>query len=263
MCNPRRVMIHLAQAIEEAWRATVEQAATAEGEVGELARITADIPLDAEMGERALHMLERILQGEFEEYEPWERDDEGNYRHDLGEVILVYQPGGHQLVVEAALTETISAEVRASAEASGFTAGEVAVEAIGRYYDDGWGGRTEERAIAEAEAQAERKLQEAIEALHRQQHAAELEQAEAEARAQAEAEAAAELERLRTETRQALRQQLQVILAEAEDRVYHVMNRLVGEAYRRTLIELVQQNGGRVLTDERSGSVINLELELF
>jgi hypothetical protein len=256
-------MIYLAQAIEQAWRATVEQAALAEDEVGELGRITADIPLDAEMGEQALRMLERILQGEFEDYEPWERDAEGNYRRDLGDVALVYQPGSHQLVVEAALAEAISAEVRATAEASGLTAGEVAVEAIGRYYEDGWGGRTKERAIEEAQAEAEDRLQEAIEALHRQQHAAELEEAEAEARAQAQAEAAAELEHLRAEARQALRRRLQVTLAEAEDRVYHVMNRLVGEAYRRTLIELVQQNGGRVLTDERSGSVINLELELF
>ncbi len=54
-----------------------------------------------------------------------------------------------------------------------------------------------------------------------------------------------------------------MILADAEDRVYHTMNRLVGEAYRRTLLELVQQNGGRVLANERSGSVYNLELELY
>lgn len=263
MCNPRRVMIHLTQAIEEAWRTTVEQAAMATGEVQELARLTADIPLDAEMGERALQMLERILQGEFAEYEPWERDSEGNYRRDLGEVILIYQPGSRQLMVEAALAEQINAEVRATAEASGFTVGEVAAEAVGRYYEDGWGGRTEARARREAQAEAERKLTAAAEALHRQQHAAELEAAEAEAQAQAEAEAAAELERLQAETRQALRQRLQTILAEAEDRVYHTMNRLVGEAYRRTLIELVQENGGRVITDEQTGSVINLEVELY
>ena len=263
MCNPRRVMIHLARAIEEAWRTTVEQSVTAEGEVQELARIVADIPLDAEMGDRALIMMERLMQGEFEDDGPWDRDAEGNYRRDLGEVVLIYQPGSHQLVVEAALTETISAEARATAETGGFTVGEVAVEAVGRYYSDGWGGRTEERARQEAEAEAERKLAEAVEALHRQQHADELEQAEAEARAEAEAEAAAELERLQAETRQALRERLQVVLAEAEDRVYHTMNRLVGEAYRRTLIEMVQRNGGRILADERSGSVINLEVELF
>ncbi len=263
MCNPRRVMIQLARAIEEAWRATVEQAATATGEVQELARITADIPLDAEMGDRALQMLERIMRGEFPELEPWDRDADGNYRRDLGDVVLVYQPGSRQLIVEAGLTELIQAEARASAEASGFTVGEVAVEAVGRYYSDGWGGRTEERATAEAQAEAERKLAEAVAALHREQHRDELQAAEAEAQARAQQEAAAALALRRDEMRTALRQRLQATLANAEDRVYHTMNRLVGEAYRRTLIELVQENGGRVLSDERSGSVINLELELF
>lgn len=263
MCNPRRVMVHLSEAIEEAWRTTVEQAATAEGEIEELARLTADIPLDAEMGDRALQMLERILQGEFEAFDPWEQDEAGDYRRDLGDVTLIYRPGSRQLMVEAGLTERISAEARATAETGGFTVGEVAAEAVGRYYSDGWGGRTEAQARREAQAEAERKLAGAIEALHRRQHAAEIETAEAEALAQAEAEAAAELERLQAETRQALRHRLQAILAEAEDRVYLTMNRLVGEAYRRTLIEVVQENGGRILTDEQTGSVINLELELF
>lgn len=263
MCNPRRVMIHLSRAIEEAWRTTVEQAATVQGEVQELARVTADIPLNAEMGDRALEMLERVMQGEFDEFEPWDRDEEGNYRRDLGEVILIYHPGSHQLIVEASLTEQISAEARATAEAGGFTVGEVAVEAVGRYFDDGWGGRTEEYARREAQSSAERKLQEATEALHRQQHATEIDAAQSEARAQAEVRASAELEQLNHKTREALRERLQAILANAQDRVRHTMNRMVGEAYRRTLIELVQRNRGRVLTDERSGSVINLELELF
>jgi len=263
MCNPRRVMIHLSRSIEEAWRTTVEQVATAQGEVQELARVTADIPLDAEMGDRALEMLERIMQGEFEEFEPWERDEEGNYRRDLGEVILIYRPGTHQLIVEAALTQQISAEARATAEAGGFTVGEVAAEAAGRYFDDGWGGRTEDHARQEAQAAAERKLEEATESLHQHQHGAEIEAAESRARDQAEAQAAAELEQLHNKTREALRERLQLILAQAQDRVHRTMNRMVGEAYRRTLIELVQQNGGRVIADERSGSVINLELELF
>jgi len=263
MCNPRRVMIHLARAIEEAWRTTVQQAATATGQVDQLARINVDIPLDAEMGDAALEMLERILQGEFEEFEPWERDAQGDYRRDLGEVVLVYQPGSRQLTVEAQLTELISAEAQAAAEAGGFTVGEVAVEAVGRYYEDGWGGRTKERAEQEAQAEAEHKLAEATEALHRQEHAPEIEVAEAEARVEAEQLAAEQLELRRVEVRDALRERLQTIVADAQDRVHHTMNRLVGEAYRRTLIEMVRQNGGRVLSDERSGSVINLELELF
>lgn len=263
MCNPRRVMIHLSRAIEEAWRTTVEQAATVQGEVQELARVTADIPLDAEMGDRALEMLERIMQGEFETFEPWKRDEEGNYRRDLGDVVLIYHPDTHQLIVEAALTQQISAEARATAEACGFTVGEVAVEAMGCYFDDDLISRTQEDARQEAQAAAKRKLEEATESLHRHQHGTEIEAAERNALVQAEAQAATELEQLGHEAREALRERLQLILAQAQGRVHHTMNRLVGEAYRRTLIELVQQNGGRVLSDERSGSVINLELELF
>jgi hypothetical protein len=256
-------MIHLTRAIEQAWQTTVEQAATATGEVQELARLRADIPLDAEMGDQALQTMERLMREGWEGAEPWTRDPEGNYRRDLGDVTLVYQPGGRQLIVEARLAETISAEARASAEAGGFTVGEVAVEAVGRYYSDGWGGRTEERARAEAQTEAERKLAAAVEALHHQQHADKLQAAEAEARARAERQAADELARRRDEVRLALRERLQATLANAQDRVHHTMNRLVGEAYRRTLIQMVQEEGGRVLTDERTGSVINLEVELF
>ncbi|MCP4661416.1 MAG: hypothetical protein GY856_38930 [bacterium] len=74
---------------------------------------------------------------------------------------------------------------------------------------------------------------------------------------------AAEVERLRGEAREALRERIQAVLAGAQDRVRHTMNRLVGEAYRRTLIQLVHDNGGRLIRDQRTGSVIDLELELF
>jgi hypothetical protein len=256
-------MIQLSRAVEEAWRTTVEQTAQLDARVEELARIRANIQLDAEMGDLALQMLERIMRGEFEECEPWIQDLDGNLRHDLGDVVLVYQPSTHQLTVETRLTEMISAEARVSAEASGFTVGQIAVEAVGNYYSDGWGGRTKERAMQEAQAKAERDLAEATEALHRAQHASELQAAEEQARGEAQRQAAEDLARRQTEMRAALRERLQVILANAEDRVYHTMNRLVGEAYRRSLIQLAQENGGRVLSDERSGSVINLELELF
>ena len=197
MCNPRKVMIHLSRAIEEAWRTTVEEAAGAEGEVRELARLNIDIPLDAEMGDLALQMLERIMAGEFEGFEPWDRDTQGNFRRELGDVVLVYHPGSRQLAVEAALTEAIDVEVRATAEAHGFSVGEVAVEAMAGYYDDGWGGRTEERAREQAQADAEQKLAAATEALHREQNA----EALAEARVRAQQQAAAELERRRDEVR--------------------------------------------------------------
>ncbi len=262
MCNPRRVMIHVARAIEEAWQTTVREAVTAEGEVTELTRLRAQIPLAEEMGDRALEMLEQLVRGDFEDYEGWDQTDDGRYCRDLGAVTLILEPGTGQLEVEASLTEQLTAEAQATAEVSGFTVGQVAVEAVGHYYDDGWGGRTEERARRDAEAAAERQLAEATEALHRREHAEELARAEASARAVAAEQAEVELERLHAQTRQALRQRLQVVLADAEDRIHHTLNRLVGEAYRRTIIRMVHENGGTIITDQQTGSVMNLEVEL-
>jgi FtsH ternary system domain X2 len=263
MCNPRRVMIHLDRCIEEAWRQTVEQAATVTGEVAELARISAQVPLDAEMGDAALVMLERVLAGEFEGFEAWERDDAGRYQRDLGEARMIYDAASHQLSIEAQLTDRVTAEARGVAEASGITVGQVAVEAMASYYDDGWGGRSREDALREAEREAESRLREEARRLGREQHGAQLEEARQRASAEARLLAEEELARRREEVRAALRTQLQGIMAQAEERVAHVMNRAVGEAYRRTLIQLVLNNGGRVLADEQTGSIINLELELY
>ena len=263
MCNPRRVIIHLARCIEEAWRQTIERTANVSGEVTELARINADIRLDEEMGDLALQMLERVLAGEFEGFEPWTRDSLGHFRRELDLVTLVYNPDTHQLSVEAQLTEQVSAQVRATAEAAGFTAGEVAIEAIGNYYEDGWGGRTKERATAEAKEKAEKQLKEAIDELHRSQNIEEFREAENQAQAEADSRAQEELAALQNKAREALREQLQINLAQAEEQVYHTMNRVVGEAYRQTLLQLVMESGGHVIRDERTGSVINMELELY
>ena len=263
MCNPRRVMIHLDRCIEEAWRQSVEQAATVTGEVAELARLSAQVPLDEEMGDAALLMLERVLAGEFEGFDAWERDDAGRYCRGMGEVTMTYDPASHELGIEAQLTESVTAEARAVAEASGITIGQVAVEAMGHYYDDGWGGNSRRRALEAARLDAERRLREAVERLGREQHVAELEEARERAGAEAQRLAREELARRQEPLRAALREQLQVTMAEAQERVYHVMNRVVGEAYRRTLIQLVLDNGGRILADEQTGSIINLELELY
>ena len=74
--------------------------------------------------------------------------------------------------------------------------------------------------------------------------------------------AAERLEQVRTEVRSALRDRLRDILARAEDSVRYTMNRLVGEAYRQSLIQIVRENGGRVIRDQATGSVLNLELEI-
>lgn len=263
MCNPRRVNIEVNRSIQEAWQRTIEQSATARDEVAETATMNVDIPLDEQLGEMALEMLERVLAGEFESVEGWERDEEGNFfNEELEGVRLVYDTRARRLRMEARLAEQISVEVREQAEAAGFTVGEVAAEAVGHYYDDGWGGRTESWAREEARKNAERRLGKAVDDLHRAQNQEEFERAEAEAKAKAEAKASEELEQKRQEVRNALRERLQGTLSQAQDNAYYLINRAVGEAYRQTLLRLVRENGGRTLKDESTGSVINLEIEL-
>lgn len=263
MCNPRRVTVHLHRAVSESWRTMIERAARAEGQVQELARLNLDIPLRNELGDLALEVLERLLRGDFAEWPAWQRGDDGQYRHDLGGVTLIYQPGSRQFTAEARLTELISAEARASAEVSGFTVGEVAVEAASEYYDDNWGGRTEEWARTQAEAEGRRQLAHAVDRLHHEQHRSEIDAARQQADLQARQLADQELDSQRKQVREVLRDRLRHVLDESRERIQHSVNRLVGETYRRTLIHLIEQNGGRIVRDERSGSVMNLELELF
>lgn len=263
MCNPRRVMIHVNRNVEEAWRRTVERASTVSDSVVELSRVTAQVSLGDEMGDAALLMLARVLAGEFPGHAAWDRGADGVFRRELEGVVVTYDPSTHQLSIEAQLAETISAEARAAAEASGFTVGEVTVEAMGSYYDDNWGGRTREVAMAEARQTAEGKLAAAIDALHRQQHREAFERAEAEAEERAAALAREELESRRGAVREALRERLRATMADAEDRATQLLNRAVGEAYRQTLLQLVRNNGGRVLQDVSTGSVVSMELELF
>ena len=102
-----------------------------------------------------------------------------------------------------------------------------------------------------------------MERLHSHQQAENLSVAESEVQEQARAQALEELEKVKEETRLLLRQQLQGVLSRAEAKVYQVMNRAVGEAYRQTLKKLGLDNGGRVVADRQTGSVISLELELY
>ena len=263
MGNPRRVMIHTIRNIEQTWRATIERMVQLPDQTNKMARVNIDISFDADLAVMALAMLERVLRGEVEGFEPWDQGADDCYRYDSGGITLIYQPGSHQLHIEARLTDLISTEAHASAEANGFTVDEVAVEAVGYYYSDGWDGRTEQQALAKVRVESESRLAQSIEELHRLQYSSEFQSAVIEARMQAEQDADLLLERTRTEMRAAMRMRLQTILADAEDRLYHTLHRLVSETYRQCLIQLVRENGGRVLADERTGSILHLELELF
>ena len=261
MCNPRKVMIHLARSIEESWRRSVEETAQFQENICETGRLNANIRLDEEMGQQSLVMLERVLSGEFDSVSAWDQDDDGNYIRHLENAIVRYLPKSHVLQIEAQLVRDVSATASASQELCGFTVGEVAAEAVQSYYDDGWGGRTKEKAEAEATQEAKKRLEMAMDALHKEQNQEAFAEAEKKAKASAKKKASDKLAKCIAEVREAMRVQIQHILHDAISTARYEMNIVIGEAYRQTFIALAEQNNGRVISDIKTGRVIDMEIE--
>ncbi|NJP07683.1 MAG: hypothetical protein HC837_19725 [Chloroflexaceae bacterium] len=255
MCNPRRVIIKLHQAVREEWSRTVEAHVAEQTEIEASMMLETQIDLAAELGEVALQELRTLLA---EGYGGWQADASA-YRLELNHGIsLRYHPDTGRLQVAAQLHETVEAAASASNLASGMIEGTVEAKGSGRYYDDGWGGYTESKARYTAEEQAREQLAEAEARLRTEQQ----QQALNAAQQQAEAEARrAAQQRLHEETarRQAqLDEAVEQLLRESEEDVQAAIGSLLGQTYRRALIRLVQQGGGQVLQDEQQGAVIEL-----
>ncbi|MBN2809413.1 MAG: hypothetical protein JXR80_07970 [Deltaproteobacteria bacterium] len=262
MCNPRKVMIHVARSIEEAWEKTISECASCSEEVGQLASLTADIELDREMGEAALVMLEKVLAGDFPGHPAWGRNQAGDFVKEMEAISLCYQPSSRQLTMTAHLSGMASAEAESVAQVSGVTRGEIAFDAIGHYYEDGWKDRTEEKALAEAREQAEIRLARALYELNQAQQQETIGQKRDALQEKAQNQARKKLAESKKNVRVALRRQLQAELTARRQEAFYAINLAVGEAYRQTLCKLVLDSGGRIISDRQSGSVIDLELEI-
>ena len=255
-------MIHVAQSIEEAWRKTISESASADEEVCQLASIAANIELDQEMGEAALEMLERVLAGDFPDHAAWSRNENGDFVKELADITLCYHIRSRQLTMTAHLSRMASAEAEAATELCGVTIGEIAFAAIGHYYEDGWKNRTEEKALEEARQQVEIRLARALHELCEEQQQEEIALKRGALQQEAQNMAFEKLEKSKLEVRMALRQQLQAQLTKHRQEAFYTINQAIGEAYRQTLCKLVLDNGGRIISDRHSGTVIDLELEI-
>ena len=255
-------MIHLKKCIEESWHQTIEQSAEISDEVAATGQIQTEIMLDQEMGDVALAMFESVMQGKFDGFEPWIQSDKGHYHYDLDDVTLTYIPDTHQLTVSTQISQMVSASAKGVSEATGVTVGQIEAKSVADYYDDGWGGHTESHAREIAQKEAERQLQENIQQLHQKQHQQEIANATKEAKQNAMDNAKIELTKVQDNVRSSLHEQIQTRLSQSKDQVFHVMNRMIGEAYRQTLMKIAHMNGGQILKNEKSGSIIQMELEI-
>ncbi|PDW01948.1 hypothetical protein [Candidatus Viridilinea mediisalina] len=249
MCNPRRVIVTLAETVREEWQRTIEARVTAATEVSAQATLETQIDLGDELGPIALEELRLLLN---EGFGGWQAADAASYTLTLEHgITLRYRPDAGHLEVQARLSETVEAAAVAQGAFQGTLDTEIAVEGEGRYYHDNWRGHSEARARYEAERAAQARLAATRE---------ELISAAAHAQAEAQANQAAQA-RLReaAERQQAiLDERLETLLHASEEQVQNAIGNLLGQTYRRAIIRLVQDNGGQVIQDQEQGAVIDL-----
>lgn len=259
MCNPRRVMVRLAQDIREEWSRTVDAQVVEQTEVAAQATLETQIDLAAELGDIALHELRALLA---DGYGGWQEAEDG-YTLELEHgITLLYTPDTGRLEILARLSETVEAAASASGSASGLVEGNVEVEGVGRYYDDGYGGYTPETARRMAEQDAQRRIAQAQRQLTEEQQRDALEAARQQAEDEARAEAQARL-REEAERRQAvLQDQLETLLHESEEQVQAAIGALLGQTYRRAIIRMAREGGGEVVRDDHNQESGTIDLEV-
>nr|BFE57347.1 hypothetical protein GCM10020063_018730 [Dactylosporangium thailandense] len=255
MCNPRRVEVTASRQLDEAWehemRRLASVSATAVGEA------TVREALDDSIGAPTLAALIEVL----DRTEGWERD--GNvFRFALDDGYLAYHIAEQELEITVRLSDEVRAEAEAVATARGRLDGTLTATGTGTYYDDLWGGITEDDAARAAEHNAQQQLdggrRERLEAEAAAAEAANDPQLTAEARRRAE-----ELLRQRiAERTEALRAQAMEQLAAAGIHARTIFYRALGEAIREALFAYARANNAEGLTFSERDGVVDIQFTM-
>ncbi len=257
MCNPRRVKVTATREVQESWQRVVERQVELSEEVAGEARVSQN--LGGTLGDSVLIALRRALTRGSEGWEPVD----GGYRREVEGGYVVYRPETQNLEIVAIDEATVQADVTARRVVAGETRGVQSTEAESTWYDDHWSGRTEEVAQKEADALAQRRLDnKARQSVEADQVAAEKEvegdvEDEARTTAQEQLAQSAEAERAR------LAQQARDNLENVGVRCNLAFNRLLANAMRDALAAFARLHGGTVVhcSDEQQDELV-MEIEL-
>ncbi len=255
MCNPRRVKVTATREVQESWQRVVERQVELSEEVAGEARVSQN--LGGTLGDSVLIALRRALTRGAEGWEPVD----GGYCHEVEGGYVVYRPETQNLEIVAVDQTTVQADVTSRRVVEGETRAVHSTEAESTWYDDHWGGRTEEVAQNEADALAQRRLDNKVrQSVEADQAAAEREvEDEARITAQEQLTQSAEAERAR------LAQQARDNLENVGVRCNLAFNRLLANAMRDALAAYARLHGGTVVrcSDEQQGElVMDIELQV-
>lgn len=256
MCNPRRIQITATRQLNEAWQREVTRAVSLSESVRGEARVRQ--PLGATLSRPALRALESALAGNDS---GWAETGEG-YRYEVEGGYAVYHTGEQALEIVAYLEDEVEARAEQTTRLEGRVTEEIVAEGEGQYYDDGWGGRNEERGRHDAHTQAERKLDAAARArLERAGQEAEAQMVsgfEAAVRTQAEGE----LRRRAAERQAALAEQARRHLESVGLRARQAFHQLLAHAYRDAILAYARQHRAEGIQCHEDGEVVEIEFSL-
>lgn len=262
MCNPRRVRVEATREVVEAWELALERRVGASDSV--VSELEVRHPFGGTLGRATRLVFEHTLATA----EDW-HEEHGGHVLTLPDGRVRYDPGTGELVVTARLEDTVTVEGHAAETLRGAVREEATGSAEGRYYADGFAGRTREVAEREAQVAAEADaVRRARELAGRLRMQADQESATAAAAAESRLQRAAdadardrlaeERERVRAELDTRNRERLATLGRDG----LRAVNGVLAIAYRQALLDFARQHGATGVRHEESEDGIEIEFEL-
>jgi FtsH ternary system domain X2 len=255
MCNPRQIRVRATRHLAQAWEQEVRRQITLRGQARGQARLRE--PLEATMGAPVMAALDRVLGT----IDGWQAHPDG-YRHAVDGGYVHFHADTRELEIVAEVAGEVAAAGTAGTTVRGSLDETIDVEGVGRYYDDGWGGRTAETARHDAGVHAAAEIERAA--------AARLAQAREEAEtaneervlAQARAAAQAALDRATAERAAALDQAAGQTLTTVGVQARAHFHRALAEAYREAILAYARsRRASHVQLSDHDG-VLDIEFEM-
>jgi len=246
-----RATRQLAQAWEHEVRRQVTRTGQAVGEV----RVRE--PLGSSVGGPALTALAAVLRADPE----WERVGE-TFVHRVDGGHVIYHPAARELEIVATATADVEATGDVARTVSGELTGDVEAEGVGVYYDDNWGGTTEEDARREARERAEAALETATRERARAARDAADEREGAALVGAAEQQAEAALTEATAARERELRADAATRLATVGVQGRNAFHRALASAYRDAILAFARSRRAAGISCTEADGVVDIEFEL-
>lgn len=256
MCNPRRIEVTASRQVAEAWVREVHRVATQTEVVTGAARVLQ--PLDASVGAPALAALEQVLQAGLAGWTAVA----GGYRHELDGGYVTYLADERALEIVATACAQVQGQGRSSAALSGQLQEELTATAEADYYDDGWGGWTQEHAHEQARRAAEARVLEAQTKRIEEQAQAAVAAQEGRLRAAAQQAAATDLAARAEQRRAELAREAAARLQTLGVHARQAFHGLLAQAYRQALLALARRRGAQNIICSDGADYLEIEFLL-